>query len=111
MVNHLSQDVFQAVRQAEAAAAEALQEAQKQAREVLKKAESDCAASERAAAQDARTLYQTILDDRRKHTDEDVLARQEQVNAEQEAELSKAKANLAQAADLIYKRVIEHGNS
>ena len=107
----MSQDVFQAVRQAETAAEETLQEAQKRAREVLKKAESDCAASERAAAQDGRVLYQTILDDRRMHTDEGILARREQVNAEQEAELDKAKAKLEQAADLIYKRVIEHGNS
>ncbi len=88
-----------------------MQEAQKQAREVLKQAESDCAAAERTAAQDTRALYQTILDDKRKQTEESVAARQAQVIAKQEAELENARAHLQKAAELIYERVIEHGNS
>lgn len=106
----MSLEVLESIQAAEQKAESIRHKAQQEARDMLKSVEGACAARERSAAVQLRSLYQTLLDDRRKQVEEKLDAVRLKKSAERAAFISKAETHLDEAASVIFERVIKNGD-
>lgn len=106
----MSLELLNEIRSAEDKAENAKLEAQRQAREIIKAVETACAASERNAAVDHRTLYQQLMEKRRQAVEAKLADERAGTETRVKADMEAAAKHLDQAADLIFERVVTHGD-
>jgi vacuolar-type H+-ATPase subunit H len=106
----LSLEVLSQIREAEAKAEDVKQEAQREARDMIKSVESACAAAERSAAVEHRGMYQQLMEGKRQEVMQHLKENRVAADAKVASEMKQAEERLDQAANLIFERVVKHGN-
>lgn len=106
----MSLEIMQRIEQTEAEAEKIRQEALRQARDVVKAVEGAVAQSERAAAIENRALYTQEMEEKRQQVEKLLLKKAEAQAAERKKRCDDAQTRLNQAATLIYRRVVQHGD-
>jgi vacuolar-type H+-ATPase subunit H len=106
----MSQELYQAVHNAEEAADRIVQEAQQQARDLIKETEAEIKAGERKAALAQRAKYQSILEEKRQAVEKQIEDRRPQADKAQRERLDAARAKLEQAAQMIFERIWNDGD-
>jgi len=106
----VARELFRAVQTAEENADLILQDAQRAARELVKTAEAEIVAQERAVSLEHRALYQSILEERRNSVEARIAADAPRVRKEQDESLAAARGRLDTVAKGIFERVWNDGN-
>jgi hypothetical protein len=106
----MARELFQAVQTAEEKADQRIQEAQKETREMIKAAQAQIIANERAVTLEHRAMYQSILEEKRLSVTAQIAADRPTVTQAQEEHLKNARGRLADAAQAIAERVWDDGN-
>lgn len=106
----LSLDLLDKIEQAEKAAEEIKLEAARQAREIIKSTEEACMISEREAVKDIREGAQRLIEEVRVGTQDEIRTLEVRRSLEREKIRETAQANLAQAGQAIFERVVSNGN-
>lgn len=106
----MSLEVLKSIQHAEAGAEDIRSQAQHEAREMQKGVEAACAARERGAAIEYRTLYQALMDDKQAQVQKAIDANEKEHAKERESLSKKAEAYLDRAATLVFERVVNDGH-
>ncbi len=106
----LSLEVLSRIREAEEQAEGEKQDAQREARDMIKSVEAACAAAERAAAVEQRSMYQQLMEGKRQTVLLHLKESRDAADAQVASEMKQAEGRLDQAASLIFERVVKHGN-
>lgn len=106
----MSLELLKNIEKAESAAEAIRAEAQREARELLKAVEEVTVSNEREAVQENRRLTQRVLEDARETAGRSI-DKAAQAEAKKREEIAaRARGKIGTAADLIFERVVSHGD-
>ena len=106
----MATELFESVRAAEDKAEGILAEAQREARELIKETEAACVEGERKMAREHRALYQSILEETRAATQQELDGEAERERRKIDEQMAQAQKRLPQAVKHIAERVMSDGN-
>lgn len=106
----MSLELLNTIREAESKAEAIKAEAQREAREIIKGVEAAVGEAQRQGALENRTLYQQIVEEKRRTVQSHIDSKQGQRDAQRLALSSAAQACMDQAVTMIVERVIGDGN-
>jgi hypothetical protein len=106
----MARELFAAVQAAEEKADQRIQDAQREAREMVKTAQAQIVANERAVTLEHRAMYQSILEEKRLSVEAQIAQERPAVQKAQEELLNSARAKLSDAAHAIVERVWDDGD-
>lgn len=103
-------ELFESVRKAEEKADACMKAAREHAADILKEAESAVSEAKQDALREQRTLYQSLVEEKRANLEKQLAADAEKHTADIEQRMTDARSHIPQAIRVIAERITGNGN-